>query len=121
VVREENGLWRVTSGAFQPHRESLSISVTLVQLVVGQLGKEAQRLALLGHENTHGLCVFNVGDAREIGFMVRGVPVEGNPAHGMLFAQHPDTGEVPSKNKCKAFGRLLSKVSEVVRVPPPDG
>lgn len=70
VSRVADGTFRVNSGAFPPHRESLSVSVTLEQFMA-RVCKDSKELALSGHESTHGLAVFEVGVARSIGFMVR--------------------------------------------------
>lgn len=117
VVREQNGLLRISTGAFPPHRISLSVSVTLEQ-VANELGHNARDLALSGHETTHGLGVFSVGAARSLGFMVRRVPVQNDPAHGMLFAQNPVTGVVPDRARCKSLGRKLAREAFVVVKPP---
>lgn len=122
VTRKGDGRLRVNSGAFPPHRVSLSVSVTLGQ-VAKELGIDGQHLALSGHSTTHGVGVFNVGEARDLGFLVRRVPVRDDPAHGMLFVQNPNTGVVPDKGRCRSLGRKLARQAYVLVEPPnmPDG
>ena len=96
---------------------SLSVSVTL-EGAAKKLGKDAQRLALWGHEETHGLAKFEVSAARSLGFMVRRVPVKSDPAHGLLFAQNQETGVCPDKSRCRSLGRKLSRKASMMVVPP---
>ena len=117
VEYEEGSGYRITSGSFPPHRESLSVSVTL-EKVAAELGIDGQQLALEGHENTRGLAAVQVYIARQIGFMVRLVPTNDNPAHALLFARDPKTGECPSKRRGKSLGRKLAKQAELLVVPP---
>lgn len=112
------GGFRINSGAFPPHRLSLSISVTL-GAVATELGRDVRRLALFGHEQTHGLATFNVGEARSLGFKVRRVPVASDPAHGILFAKNDNTGMCPDKSRCRSLGRKLSRLASILVLPPP--
>ena len=117
-VKYEKGTgYRITSGSFPPHRESLSVSVTL-EKVAAELGIDGKQLALEEHENTHGLAAVQVYIVRQIGFMVRLVPTNDNPAHALLFARDTETGECPSKKRGKSLGRKLAKQAELLIIPP---
>lgn len=118
VERNDLVVVRVKSYAFQPHRVSLSVSVTLSDLAIEQ-GVQPQAMALpAALETKFGLCSFKVADARGVGFWVRRVPRDEDPAHAMLFAPDSDTGIAPHKNRCKKLGGQLASLAEVVVEPP---
>jgi hypothetical protein len=108
---------RVNSGAFQPHPQSASISVTLAG-AASEAGFEPEALALSNFPPQYGLASFAVKDARDIGFWIRRVPLAGDPAHAMLFVRHPDTGHCPDAKECRKLGRKLVEYSSIVSMPP---
>lgn len=110
-------MFRVSSGAFPPHKVSSAISIILGQ-VADKHDIDVQTLSLLGHELTHGLAVFEVGTAREVGFKIRLAPTNDNPAHALLFAEDPETGNCPDRKLCQRFGRELATRAELLVLPP---
>ena len=117
VYDKKKGIFRVSSGAFPPHKISSAISVTLGQ-VADKYDIDVQTLSLRGHELTHGLAAFEVGAAREIGFKIRLAPTDDNPAHALLFAEDPETGNCPDRKLCQRFGRELGTRTELLVLPP---
>jgi len=109
--------YRVKSAAFQPHRESSSISVTLAD-VAEQLGLAPRDVALGEFVGEYGLATFLVGDARSTGLHVRRVPLSVDSGHAMLFAAHPETGECPNSRHCRRLGKVLASMASVDLAPP---
>lgn len=117
VETTDRGTERVKSAAFQPHRDSNSISVTLSD-VAESMEVEVEAMALGAFTGQYGLAAVAVGDARGIGFLIRRVPLSVDPGHAMMFAAHPASGDCPNDKQCRKLGRELARLARVALSPP---